>query len=297
MTEAQKMISFSEHHRQRINHFLTHQLEQLAPQSSRLKEAVAYALLAGGKRVRPLLVYAVADMIDADLQSADYIAASIEMIHAYSLIHDDLPAMDDDDLRRGQPTCHIQFDEATAILAGDALQAMAFELLSQTPGDPTTVVALIQHLTKACGLNGMAGGQSLDLEAEDSLLQLAALENIHALKTGALLSACVEMTTLLQQNLSQETAQQLSIFGHHFGVAFQIVDDILDLTGDTQTLGKPVGSDTENNKSTYPQLLGLDQARNKASEHIETCRNALKTTGLNGQHLLDLCTKILNRNR
>ncbi|WP_395374326.1 polyprenyl synthetase family protein [Marinicella sp. W31] len=296
MTEPQQVISFSEHHRQRINHFLAHQLEQLAPQSSRLKEAVAYALLSGGKRIRPLLVYAVADMIQADMQSADHIAASIEMIHAYSLIHDDLPAMDDDDLRRGQPTCHIQFDEATAILAGDALQAMAFELLSHTPAEPSTIVSLIQYLTRACGMNGMAGGQSLDLEAEDKTLQLTELENIHALKTGALLSACVDITVLLKPGLTESTAQQLNLFGRNFGVAFQIVDDILDLTSDTQTLGKPAGSDTENNKSTYPQLLGLDQAREKAREHIETSRTALHATGLDGQHLLDLCTKILNRN-
>jgi len=297
MTESTQAVSFSETHRHRIDLFLERQLEQLAPEPSRLKEAVAYALLAGGKRIRPLLVYAVSDMIQADLKAADHIAASIEMIHAYSLIHDDLPAMDDDDLRRGQPTCHIQFDEATAILAGDALQAMAFESLSHTPAEPATVVALIQHLTLACGMKGMAGGQSLDLEAEDKTIPLKELENIHALKTGALLSACVEMTALLQPQLSAATVRQLKTFGHHFGVAFQIVDDILDLTGDTQTLGKPAGSDTENNKSTYPQLLGLEQAREKAQEHIEKSRQALSATGLNGEHLLDLCDRILNRNR
>ena len=296
MIEASGAGSFSDQRRSRINHFLEQQLEQLAPQNSRLKEAVAYALLAGGKRIRPLLVYAVADMIEADIDAADHIAASIEMIHAYSLIHDDLPAMDDDHLRRGQPTCHIRFDEATAILAGDALQAMAFEALSQTPANASVVVALMQHLTRACGMNGMAGGQSLDLEAEDTTVSLPELENIHALKTGALLSACVEMAALLKPELPQETIQQLQIFGRNFGVAFQIVDDILDLTGDTQTLGKPAGSDEANNKSTYPQLLGLDTARAKAQEHIENSRNALAMTGLNGKHLLDLCERILNRN-
>ena len=191
----------------RINPFLDQQLQQAATEDSKLKQAVAYSLLAGGKRVRPLLVYATADALGVPLAHADHLAAAIEMIHAYSLIHDDLPSMDDDDLRRGRATCHIAFDEATAILAGDALQAMAFEILAQTPSDASKIVPMIQIMAKACGLIGMAGGQSLDLEAENKAVQLEQLQKIHAAKTGALLTACVDMVCVLSDN--QPAAKEL----------------------------------------------------------------------------------------
>lgn len=263
---------------QRINQFLESQLTQLSETDSTLKASVAYSLLSGGKRVRPLLVYATAQACDVTAEQADHLACAIEMIHAYSLIHDDLPCMDDDDLRRGRPTCHIAFDEATAILAGDALQAMAFEVLAATPAPADQVVKLIQIMAKACGLLGMAGGQSLDLEAENRTVSLEHLQSIHRAKTGALLTACVDMVTAL--GIEAGTAKTLHQFAQHFGIAFQIVDDVLDVTADTETLGKPAGSDQSLNKSTYPQLMGLDGAQSAAKTHIDACMALLKASGL-----------------
>jgi len=265
------------------------------PTCSRLEDAIRYTLLAGGKRVRPLLVYATADSLNVDKNTVDYIAASIEMIHAYSLIHDDLPAMDNDELRRGQPTCHIQYDEATAILAGDALQAMAFDILSHTPIQATHVVKLLSILAAACGLHGMAGGQSLDLQAENKAINLNQLQAIHSAKTGALLVACVNMVVCLSNQLNQQQIQAYQQFAEHFGIAFQIVDDILDVTGNTSKLGKPAGSDQQRHKSTYPSLLGLQQAQEKARHHIETAKNNLKETNLKNQALITLTDYIQER--
>ncbi|VAW46492.1 (2E,6E)-farnesyl diphosphate synthase, partial [hydrothermal vent metagenome] len=191
-------------YQQRINSFLEDFLQQNYSQSNRLVEALSYSLLSGGKRIRPLLSYATAQALEVDLQQADYIAASVEMIHAYSLIHDDLPAMDDDVTRRGKPTCHVQFGDATAILAGDALQAMAFEVLSQIEVNPAVTVKLIQKLSCSCGALGMAGGQSLDLASENKLLDKLAMDNIHQLKTGALISASIEMIGLLFTGFKNE---------------------------------------------------------------------------------------------
>nr|WP_218944280.1 farnesyl diphosphate synthase [Marinicella rhabdoformis] len=277
----------------RINPFLAQQLNSSAIEDSKLKEAVAYSLLAGGKRVRPLLVYATADALGVPFDEADHVAAAIEMIHAYSLIHDDLPSMDDDDLRRGKPTCHIQFDEATAILAGDALQAMAFEVLSQTPSQATQIVKIIQIMSKACGLVGMAGGQSLDLEAENKEVRLSQLQKIHAAKTGALLIACVDMICALSDN--HKAAAELHQFANHFGMAFQIVDDILDVTADTETLGKPAGSDEALNKSTYPSLMGLSGAKDAAEKHIHSCFKHLEAAHISSDKLTQLTHFILNR--
>lgn len=278
---------------QRINPFLDQQLNQAAIEDSRLKKAVAYSLLAGGKRVRPLLVYATADALGVSLNQADHVAAAIEMIHAYSLIHDDLPCMDDDDLRRGRATCHIAYGEATAVLAGDALQAMAFEVLSQTPAEANQIVEMIQVMAKACGLVGMAGGQSLDLEAENTAANLEQLQKIHAAKTGALLTACVDMVCALSDNIS--AAKALHQFAEHFGMAFQIVDDILDVTADTETLGKPAGSDEALNKSTYPSLMGLAGAKVAAESHINSCYHFLETAKTPNKKLTQLTQFILNR--
>ncbi len=267
----------------RINQFLQNQLDQLSDTDSTLKKAVAYSLLSGGKRVRPLLVYATAQACDVPEAQADHLACAIEMIHAYSLIHDDLPCMDDDDLRRGRPTCHIAFDEATAILAGDALQAMAFEVLAATPAPAVHVVNMIQIMAKACGLMGMAGGQSLDLEAENQAVTLPHLQTIHRAKTGALLTACVDMVTALVADV--DASEALHQFAQHFGMAFQIVDDVLDVTANTETLGKPAGSDQGLNKSTYPKLMGLDGAQNAAKAHIDACMALLKESGLETEAL------------
>lgn len=256
---------------------------------------MAYSLLSGGKRMRPLLVYATAESIDLDLEVADFLAAAIEMIHAYSLIHDDLPAMDDDDLRRGQATNHIAFDEATAILAGDALQSLAFETLSDAPLPADITVQLVRLLAQASGLMGMAGGQSLDLLAEDKTSNLSELQTIHAGKTGAILKACVSLTVASQPALKFKESQTFIQFAEHFGIAFQIIDDILDVTQDTQTLGKPAHSDTKNNKSTYPGLLGVEGARNKANEHITAAFDALGSLPYDCQQLQSLTTQMLQR--
>ncbi|MCF6299793.1 MAG: polyprenyl synthetase family protein [Proteobacteria bacterium] len=282
-------------YQKRVNNFLNNSLNLIASQSSTLNDAIAYSLLNGGKRIRPLLSYYVAETIHAELNATDYIAASIEMIHAYSLIHDDLPAMDDDNLRRGQSTCHIKFDEATAILAGDALQAMAFEVLSKIPIKADIAIKLIARLAVACGQNGMAGGQSLDLEAENKSITLDQLEGIHQAKTGALLSVCVTMTTELSDVISASDKKQFSVFGDNFGIAFQIIDDILDVTTDTKTLGKPAGSDATNKKSTYPNLLGLKQAKLKAQNHIKLAKQALDQTSFDTTNLQSLANLILNR--
>ncbi len=282
-------------YQKRINRFLDTSLHQSSSGESLLKQAMGYSLLSGGKRIRPLLVYATAESLDINFDNADYIAASIEMIHAYSLIHDDLPAMDDDDLRRGQPTNHIKFDEATAILAGDALQTLAFETLSNTPVMARQVVKMLQLLAHYSGIRGMAGGQSLDLISENRQLTVEQLKSIHAAKTGALLSACVMLTTELITDLQPETKAYYQAYADHLGVAFQIVDDILDVTQDTSTLGKPANSDTKNNKATYPSLLGLESAREAANEHIYQCQKMLNNIPGNTDMLEQLTATIVNR--
>ncbi len=262
---------------------------------SRLEAAIRYTLLAGGKRIRPLLAYATADSLNIDRAQVDNLAGAIEMIHAYSLIHDDLPAMDNDDLRRGQATCHIRFDEATAILAGDALQALAFQLLSQTPAEARKVVKLISNLATACGVHGMAGGQSLDLRSENKNIKLEQLQAIHSAKTGALLVACVTMVTSLCDHLNHHQISAYHQFAEHFGMAFQIVDDILDVTGNTEQLGKTAGADENRHKSTYPSLLGLEHAQEKAQYHIQSAKNFLQQTNQKNPTLIQLTEYILIR--
>ena len=261
----------------RINVFLKQQLNSSEAKDSKLKSAMAYSLLSGGKKIRPLLVYATAESVNLDLKVADYIAASIEMIHAYSLIHDDLPAMDDDDLRRGHPTCHIEYDEATAILAGDALQSLAFETLSQIPTDPEIAINLVKSLAEFSGLSGMAGGQSLDLLAEDKLCTLDQLQEIHAKKTGALISAAILMVTACLPTLPLTLQNHYQSFANKFGLSYQIIDDILDVTENSETLGKPAQSDLKNNKSTYPKIVGLEQAQSLAQELINDCLTLLSS--------------------
>jgi len=262
----------NEHYQQRINLFLSNFLKKNYSKPSLLLEALSYSLLSGGKRIRPLLSYATAEALGINVNHADYVAASVEMIHAYSLIHDDLPAMDDDDLRRGKPTCHVKYGDAIAILAGDALQAMAFEVLSQVNADPKVVVKLIKMLSLSCGATGMAGGQALDLESENKQLKQEQMEHIHQLKTGALISASVEMMGLLFTGFKggQKLAflkLALKQYAYGFGMAFQIIDDVLDVIGTEEEIGKPVGSDESNNKSTYPAIMGLDASKKEAINH------------------------------
>lgn len=255
-------------YQQRIYDFLTSFLQDNYAQNNRLVDALSYSLLSGGKRIRPLLSYATAEAFGIDTEQANYIAASVEMIHAYSLIHDDLPAMDDDALRRGQPTCHVKFGDATAILAGDALQAMAFELLCQIDANPSVTIKLIQMLSFSCGALGMAGGQALDLESESMNLDKKSMDIIHQLKTGALISAAVEMIGLLDAEIQEDQILALQNYSYNFGMAFQIIDDVLDVIGDEAQIGKPVGSDESNHKSTYPAIMGLNASKQAAMDHV-----------------------------
>lgn len=263
----------------RNNQALTHWLDQLPNQDNALIQAMRYGLLLGGKRARPYLVYITGALFGLPLKALDTPASAIECIHAYSLIHDDLPAMDDDDLRRGQMTCHKKFDEATAILAGDALQTLAFQILAQgelaSESQPYRI-HLIQELAIASGAQGMCLGQALDLEAENKLVNLAQLETIHRNKTGALIKCAIRMGALCAGEKGINALPALDCYADAVGLAFQVQDDILDITGDTQTLGKPQGSDLEHNKSTYPALLGLKGAEQKAQDLVQQAIDALQ---------------------
>ncbi|BBQ85044.1 MULTISPECIES: (2E,6E)-farnesyl diphosphate synthase [Enterobacteriaceae] len=247
-------------------------------QNTPLVEAMAYGALLGGKRLRPFLVYATGQMFGVSLTALDAPAAAVECIHAYSLMHDDLPAMDDDDLRRGQPTCHIKFGEASAILAGDALQTLAFSILSDAPMPDVSDrdrLAMISELATASGVAGMCGGQALDLDAEGKQVGLEMLERIHRHKTGALIRAAVRLGALSAGEQGRQALPLLDKYAESIGLAFQVQDDILDVVGDTATLGKRQGADQQLGKSTYPALLGLEQARTKASDLIAEARQSL----------------------
>lgn len=247
-------------------------------QNSPLVEAMQYGALLGGKRLRPFLVYATGTLFGVSRETLDAPAAAVECIHAYSLIHDDLPAMDDDDLRRGQPTCHIKFGEANAILAGDALQTLAFSILSDAPMPEVTAeyrLAMVRELAFASGAHGMCAGQALDLAAEGRSVDLQALEQIHRHKTGALIRAAVKMGALSAGDSGRKWLPVLDNYAQSIGLAFQVQDDILDVVGDTATLGKRQGADQHLGKSTYPALLGLEQAQVKARDLIADARRSL----------------------
>ncbi len=238
-----------------------------------LHQAMRYSVMGGGKRVRPVLVYATAAALQIPLHRVDGIAVAVEIIHAYSLIHDDLPSMDDDDLRRGRPTCHIQFDEATAILAGDALQALAFYILShdqEMTTDCEKRLQMVEKLSLHSGSRGMAGGQAIDLAAVGKNIDISELEAMHIHKTGALIRTCIQMAALSTNNVSQDQFYALDKYACRIGLSFQIQDDILDVTGNTATLGKPQGSDASLDKPTFPSIIGLQAAREKAQElHLQ----------------------------
>jgi len=262
----------------RANSALRQFIAPLPFQNTPLVEAMQYGALLGGKRLRPFLVYATGEMFGVSAQTLDAPAAAVECIHAYSLIHDDLPAMDDDDLRRGQPTCHIKFGEANAILAGDALQTLAFSILTDAPMPEVALrdrLAMVSELAQASGVAGMCGGQALDLEAEGKQVNLEALERIHRHKTGALIRAAVRMGALSAGDKGREALPVLDRFAESVGLAFQVQDDILDVVGDSATLGKRQGADQQLGKSTYPALLGLEQARTKARDLIDDARQSL----------------------
>ena len=281
----------------RINQFLANQFEEIDSYNAPLRDAMKYGLLLGGKRVRPFLVYATGKMLGAETSALDYAAAAIEAIHAYSLIHDDLPAMDNDELRRGQPTCHIAFDEATAILAGDALQAFAFEILTQAPSlSAEQKLQLVKVLAQASGVQGMCLGQSLDLISEHKQVNLAELELIHRNKTGALLTAALKLGFICSPHFkNKELEKQLERYSQAIGLAFQVQDDILDIEGDSAEIGKPVGSDLYLDKSTYPKLLGLEGAKQKAQELYQTALHELDNLPFDTTALRALAEFIVNR--
>jgi farnesyl diphosphate synthase len=265
----------------------------------KLHRAMRYSVLNGGKRMRPMLTYCTGMALGIAPEVLDGPACAVEFIHVYSLIHDDLPAMDDDDLRRGKATCHVAFDEATAILAGDALQALAFEVLAH---DPTITAAaearlrMINFLAKASGSQGMVGGQAIDLQSVGTKLNLPELENMHIHKTGALIRASVNMAALAKADLDIGLATKLDHYAKCIGLSFQVKDDILDEESDTATLGKTQGKDKDNGKPTYPALLGLSGAKQKAQELHEKALDSLSGFGKEADLLRDLSLYIIQRN-
>ncbi|WP_306331315.1 (2E,6E)-farnesyl diphosphate synthase [Vibrio injensis] len=292
------MIEALSSFQQRNNQQLDEWLHRLPYQHLPLIEAMRYGLLLGGKRARPYLVYITGQMLGCQLADLDTPACAVECVHAYSLIHDDLPAMDDDDLRRGKPTCHIKFDEATAILTGDALQTLAFTILAEgqlsTHGE-TNRIKMVQALAEASGAQGMCLGQALDLAAENRRITLDELETIHHNKTGALMRCAIRMGAMAAGQEGLAILPQLDRYATAVGLAFQVQDDILDIISDTETLGKPQGSDQQLHKSTYPALLGLEGAMNKAQVLLAEALEALQAIPYNTEHLEEFARYVIER--
>jgi len=263
-----------------------------------LHKAMRYAVLGGGKRLRPVLVYAVGTALGAKPERLDSAAAAVEIIHAYSLVHDDLPAMDDDALRRGRPTCHVAFGEAMAILAGDALQALAFEVLAGDAvldASPALHVEMLRTLAAACGAHGMAGGQAFDLAAVGKTLSPQELERMHVYKTGALIRASTRLGALAAGCSDGQTLDALDRYGHAIGLAFQIRDDILDIEGDSATIGKTAGKDVADNKPTYPATLGMAGASSQLDEFTTAALNAVAPLGENFEPLAEIARFVATR--
>ena len=284
-------------YQQRIEGVLARFLEIGGGATDRLLEAMRYSTLAGGKRVRPVLVYATGEALGASLKILDPAAAAVELIHVYSLVHDDLPAMDNDDLRRGRPTCHRAFDEATAILVGDALQARAFEVLAHSaetlPAEAR--LEMLRVLADAIGARGMAGGQAIDLEAVNRKLDEPALERMHRQKTGALIQASVLLGAICAGIRDARERAALAEFGAEIGLAFQIQDDILDVEGTTQSLGKRAGADAGLAKPTYPSVLGMEAARRQALARRDRAIAAISPLGSRFGHLAEFAHFLVSR--
>lgn len=286
-------------YQQRVDVALESWLPAPSIQPNRLHEAMRYAVQSGGKRVRPLLVYLTGSTLNVNPTALDAPACAVEFIHAFSLVHDDLPAMDDDDLRRGKPTCHKAFDEASAILAGDALQSLAFYVLSHDPNLQATDkqrLEMIKTLTQASGSRGMAGGQAIDMESVGQSLNIAELENMHIHKTGALIRASVKLGALAYPSIDNSLLEKLDHYAKYIGLAFQIQDDILDIESDTETLGKLQGSDIAHNKVTYPSLLGLRGAKQMAEELIEDAMTSIADFDEKAEPLRWMANYIVKRN-
>ena len=290
--------SFLEHNLSRINQAL---IESLPEENfSEITKAIHYSVMNGGKRLRPQLMLLMADALKVDVsnKTIDLMAAAGELIHCYSLIHDDLPAMDDDDFRRGQLSCHKKFDEATAILAGDAIQPLSLEILTSIEDDnlsDSTKSKIINVFAKACGPKGMVEGQNLDIKSESKNLNEDELDRIHFLKTGKLIEACILSVCLLKKEIREEEIEKLIEFSEKFGLAFQIRDDILDVIGNEQEIGKPVGSDQEKNKSTYASVLGITKSQLKAEKLSKDAIDILISLPYETQRLEDLCKMIIER--
>jgi farnesyl diphosphate synthase len=284
------------HWRQRADAALEQALRAHALDDTRLQAAMRHAALLGGKRMRPLLVYATGRMLGADDTTLDAPASAVELIHAYSLVHDDLPAMDDDALRRGQPTVHVAFDEATAILAGDALQTLAFRQLADAPAPAEVRIAMVRELATASGALGMCGGQAFDIDAtgRGGDIDLRELERLHAMKTGALLRCAVRLGALAGG--ADATAHAaLDRYAEALGLAFQIRDDLLDIEADSATLGKTAGKDAAQNKATFPALLGIDGSRARLARLHETMRQAIAPFGDDAATLAELARMVVER--
>jgi farnesyl diphosphate synthase len=284
--------------RERVDAALDRALPGASESPQRLHAAMRHAVLDGGKRMRPLLVYATGTAFGCDEAALDAPAAAVELIHAYSLVHDDLPSMDDDALRRGKPTVHVAFDEATAILAGDALQSLAFSVLADTPVPADRCLSLLKTLAEAAGAAGMCGGQALDLAAtgQAAHVDIDALQRLHALKTGALLRAAVRMGAITA-GVDPVTRARLDVFADALGLAFQIQDDLLDVESDSATLGKTAGKDLAQDKATFPALLGINASRARLAQLAQTMTEALAPLGPNAEPLAALGRQAIQRIR
>ncbi|MCB1774306.1 MAG: (2E,6E)-farnesyl diphosphate synthase [Gammaproteobacteria bacterium] len=284
--------------RSRVEDALDRWLPSEKTQPLRLHQAMRYAALGQGKRVRPVIVYAVGQALGAPPEHLDGAACAVELIHAYSLVHDDLPAMDDDDLRRGRPTCHKAFDEATAILVGDALQTLAFRVLSSDTATPLNAeqrLAMVSELAHASGSRGMAGGQALDMEATGREIDLAQLENLHIHKTGALILAAARLGAIAAGRGQTEDVEPLERFAKCIGLAFQVRDDVLDVEGDTEVLGKTGGKDAATDKATYPALIGLDAAREMTQTLVQDALDGIRGFDDRADPLRELAHYIVGR--
>ena len=291
-----RLTLFLEDCRKRIDAELERQLSATGGSSERLQQAMKYSVLGGGKRIRPALCIAAASALGQPQDHATVPACTLELVHAYSLIHDDLPAMDDDELRRGRATTHIAFDEATAILAGDALQTLAFGWLAEAPGLTDQVrLAMIRELASASGHLGMVGGQAIDLESVGKRLTIDQLEKMHRHKTGALIAASVRMGALTAPDVSDDQLAALTVYSQTLGLAFQVQDDLLDIEGDTTVIGKPQGSDLARAKPTYPSLLGTSGAREYLSQLLDSAISSLEGFGKEGDILRDMAGYVVAR--
>ncbi len=292
------IVDYQKDCQQRVDSCLEALFTPPRPQLERLYQAMRYSVMNGGKRVRPLLVYAACEALRGDRATADGAACAVELIHAYSLVHDDLPAMDDDDLRRGQPTTHKAFDEACAILAGDGLQSLAFEAMAEekhNPADAALRLRMFAVLARAAGPAGMVGGQAIDLGSVGLKLDRAALELMHRHKTGALIEASVQLGALASGHADADSLGALSHYARSIGLAFQVQDDILDVESDTATLGKHQGADIARDKPTYPALLGLDEAKAYAIELRDQALHALRPFDIAAEPLRELARFIVER--